>query len=198
MGRRNGYAASRVAAPGGAFCLKAAALRREPGPMFVRHDSGVPARRVPIALCRGRVSCNERPGNVGGQNAAQWRAMETACPGCVRAGARDWGEAGGARLHPCRVARIAIVLVLCWCVRGSTASRTDGVEAMTYPEALHAVPASWGVAPREAVEGVWNQRVPKLATVAVNVAPQEVLCPSKAMGTPPTLKCSSPSMMTQS
>ncbi|WP_405126824.1 hypothetical protein [Ralstonia pseudosolanacearum] len=50
---------------------------------------------------------------------------------------------------------------------------------MTYPEALHAVPASWGVAPREAVEGVWNQRVPKLATVAVNVAPQEVLCPSK-------------------
>nr|CUV29753.1 protein of unknown function [Ralstonia solanacearum] len=131
------------------------------------------------------------------RSGGQWRRR--ARDVCVRGrGARDWGEAGGARLHPCRVARIAIVLVLCWCVRGSTASRTDGVEAMTYPEALHAVPASWGVAPREAVEGVWNQRVPKLATVAVNVAPQEVLCPSKAMGTPPTVKCSSPSMMTQS
>nr|CUV15623.1 protein of unknown function [Ralstonia solanacearum] len=43
MERRNGYAASRMAAPGGAFCLKAAALRHEPGPVFVHGDSGVPA-----------------------------------------------------------------------------------------------------------------------------------------------------------
>ncbi len=46
--------------------------------------------------------------------------------------------------------------------------------------------------------GERNQVVPKVVTVAISVAPQEVLCPSKATGTPSTLKCSSPSMMTQS